>query len=147
MLTFACKRFDDLTLRELYDVLWLRDAVFVVGQKITAESEIDGLDPQCSHVLGRDAQGRIVATARLFLGDVPVKVGRIAVHPDLQRQGLGTDLMHFVDSLIGERRAAMSAQAHLTTWYASLGWQPVGAVYSEADIPHQRMVREPRAWA
>lgn len=147
MLTFACKRFDDLTLRELYDVLWLRDAVFVVGQKITAESEVDGLDPQCSHVLGRDADGRIVATARLFLGDVPVKVGRIAVHPDLQRQGLGTDLMHFVDGVIGERRAAMSAQAHLTAWYASLGWQPIGAVYIEADIPHQRMVREPRAWA
>jgi len=147
MLHFALKRFDDLTLRELYDVLWLRDAVFVVGQKITAECEVDGSDPQCSHVLGRDEGGRIVATARLFLGETPIKVGRIGVHPDLQRQGLGTALMQFIAEVLGDRPAIMSAQAHLTAWYTSLGWQPLGSVYSEAGIPHQRMTRGPAAAA
>ena len=147
MLSFTLKRFDDLTLRELYEVLWLRDEVFVVGQKITAECEVDGHDPQCSHVLGRDGDGRIVATARLFLDDAPIKVGRIGVHPDLQRSGLGTELMHFVHAILGDRPAIMSAQAHLTPWYTSLGWQPLGGVYTEAEIPHQRMVRGPAALA
>lgn len=147
MLTFTLKRFDDLTLRELYEVLWLRDAVFVVGQKITAECEVDGQDPLCSHVLGRDETGRIVATARLFLDEVPIKVGRIGVHPELQFRGLGTDLMRFIHAVLGDRPAIMSAQAHLTAWYASLGWQPLGGVYVEAEIPHQRMVRGPAAEA
>ncbi len=138
---FSDKPFGDLTLLELYALLWLRDEVFVVGQKITAESEVDGQDPDCTHVIGRDDSGQVVATARLFLGVSPVKVGRVAVHPRLQGQGVGTQLMLYVNALIGERPAAMSAQAHLERWYASVGWRRVGDVYSEAEIDHVKMVR------
>lgn len=138
---FSHKPFDDLSLRELYAILWLRDEVFVVGQKITAESEVDGEDPKCCHVMGRDADGRVVATARLFLGDQPVKVGRVAVHPRLQGQGVGTQLMHYVHGVIGLRPGKMSAQAHLERWYGSLGWRRVGEVYREAEIDHITMLR------
>jgi ElaA protein len=140
-LTFSAKPFHRLTLMELHDLLRLRTEVFVVGQKITVESEIDGKDPECTHVLGQDAAGEMVATARLFLGTDPVKVGRVAVHPALQRTGLGTDLMEHVHGLLAGRRAAMSAQAHLVPWYARLGWTPVGPVYDEAEIPHRRLER------
>jgi predicted GNAT family N-acyltransferase len=139
--TFAAKPFARLTRMEVHDLFRLRTEVFVVGQKITIESEIDGHDPECTHVLGRDAKGRMVATARLFLGKDPVKVGRVAVATDLQRNGLGTDLMEFVHTLLPGRRAAMSAQAHLVPWYSRLGWTPVGAIYEEARIPHQRLER------
>lgn len=141
LLEFSHKPFDDLSLRELYALLWLRDEVFVVGQKITAESEVDGEDPACTHVIGRDDKGQLVATARLFLGKTPVKVGRVAVHPRLQGQGIGTQLMAYVNDVIGDRPAAMSAQAHLERWYSSVGWRRVGEVYSEAEIDHLRMVR------
>lgn len=138
---FSAKPFDELTLRELYALLWLRDEVFVVGQKITAESEVDGEDPHCTHVIGRSADGKIVATARVFLEVSPVKVGRVAVHPQLQGQGVGTQLMRYVNDLIGDRPATMSAQAHLQRWYTSVGWRGVGAVYTEAEIDHLKMVR------
>ena len=141
MLTFAHKPFDDLTLRELYAILHLRDEVFVVGQKITAECEVDGLDPDCTHVFGRAAEGRLVATARLFVGQDPVTVGRVAVANHLQKRGLGTELMRYVHGVLGVRPAAMSAQAHLVPWYGSLGWTPVGDVFIEAEIPHVHMVR------
>lgn len=140
-IAFSAKPFDDLTLRELYALLWLRDEVFVVGQKITAESEVDGEDPECTHVLGRDGDGKVVATARLFLGKSPVKVGRVAVHPRLQGQGVGSQLMLYINDLIGDRPAAMSAQAHLERWYGSVGWRRIGDVYSEAEIDHVKMVR------
>ena len=140
-ITFSHKAFDDLALRELYDLLQLRDEVFVVGQKITAESEVDGLDPQCVHIIGREANGRIVATTRLFLDTLPVKVGRVAVHNSLQRRGIGTQLMRYVHTVIGNRAATMSAQAHLQDWYAGLGWQRKGDGYLEANIPHVKMVR------
>jgi ElaA protein len=138
---FSRRAFDELSLRDLHDLLRLREQVFVVGQRITAEAEIDGHDPECVHVLGRDGAGRIVATARLFLARDPVAVGRIAVHPDLQRRGVGTALMGYVHDLLGARAAGMSAQAHLAPWYGRLGWRVQGAVYDEAGIPHVRMTR------
>ena len=141
VLTCTHKAFADLTLHELYELLCLRDEVFVVGQKITAEPEVDGLDPQCTHILGRDANGRMIATARLFLDKTPVKVGRVAVASARQGQGLGTALMAYVHTVLGARPAAMSAQAHLGPWYSRLGWQPVGEVYVEAEIPHMHMKR------
>lgn len=124
---------------ELHDVLRLRTDVFVVGQHITVEAEIDGRDPECLHVLGLDPTGEMVATARLFVGEDPVKVGRVCVHPSLQRRGAGTELMQHVHGLLAGRRAAMSAQAHLVPWYERLGWTPVGALYDEAEIPHRRL--------
>jgi ElaA protein len=142
--SFVHLRFDDLTLRELHDVLRLRDEVFVVGQRITAEPEVDGLDPVCVHVLGRDRSGRTVATARLHFGGPVAKVGRVAVHPDLQRRGLGTRLMAYVHDVLGDRAATMSAQAHLRDWYEALGWRAEGEIYDEAEIPHVRMTRSVR---
>jgi predicted GNAT family N-acyltransferase len=141
---FRGRTYAALTKRDLYDLLCLRDEVFVVGQGITAEAEADGKDPECLHVVGRDAKGRAVATARLFLRERPIVVGRIAVHPSLQRKGVGTLLMAFVHRLLAGRAAEMSAQAHLRPWYERLGWKAVGRVYDEAGIPHVRMVRAPR---
>lgn len=140
-LVFDHRPFAALTLDELYAILWLRDIVFVVGQKITDECEVDGLDPQCTHVLGRNAAGEVVATARLFLGHDPVKVGRVAVRTDLQRSGAGSRLMAYVNGVIGDRPGKMSAQAHLEPWYARMGWTRVGEVYLEAGILHCTMVR------
>jgi ElaA protein len=140
-LTFSAKPFHRLTLMELHDLLRLRTDVFVVGQRITVEAEIDGRDPECLHVLGLEPTGEMVATARLFVGEDPVKVGRVCVHPALQRRGAGTALMEHVHGLLAGRRAAMSAQAHLVPWYVRLGWTPVGGVYDEAEIPHRRLER------
>lgn len=144
-IAFSHKHFDRLTLMELHDVLWLRNEVFVFYQQITAEAEVDGLDPQCVHVLGREPGGRVVATARLFMDKDPVKVGRVAVHQDMHRGGVGTALMRYVHEVIGGREAALSAQDYLRGWYQRLGWNPQGDVYDEAEIPHVYMVRPARA--
>lgn len=146
-LRFELKAFSALRLGELHDLVRLREEVFVVGQRITAEAEFDGRDPEAHHVLGRDPQGTLVATARLFLGATPVKVGRICVEARLQRSGLGTQLMAFVHESLAGRDAAMSAQAHLQPWYESLGWTAEGPLYDECGIPHLRLTRAggPRA--
>lgn len=138
-LAFRHRDFTELSLQELHDLLWLRNLVFVCGQKITVEPEIDGRDPECLHVLGYGEES-LIATARLFWHKDPVKVGRIAVHPNWQGQGIGTQLMEYIQSLFGtERQAEMSAQAHLHLWYSRLGWQASGDLYDEAGIPHIHM--------
>ena len=122
-------------------MLWLRNEVFVFGQKITSEPEVDGRDPECVHVMGWDG-AQLVATARLFFDHDPVKIGRIAVHLDRQREGLGTELMEYVHGVLGARPGEMSAQAYLQGWYERLGWTRVSEIYDEAGIEHVRMVRQ-----
>ena len=136
------KTFDELTRMELYELMVLRNRVFVVGQKITAEAEVDGLDPQCHHVLMR-LDGELVGTARLFWDEDPIKVGRICVDTSTQRRGLGTEMMKAVQEYLGRRPAAMHAQQYLEKWYESLGWQRRGEVFEEAEIPHVKMVWKP----
>lgn len=135
------KAFYELSLDELYQVMVLRNEVFVVGQKITAEPEVDGLDPQCHHGL-LWVDGELLGTARLFMEERPVKVGRVAIAVDWQGRGLGTRLMEAVQEFLNGRPAELNAQAHLQGWYEGLGWQRVGEVFEEAQIEHVCMVWE-----
>lgn len=132
------KVFDDLSLRELHDIFWLRNVVFVVGQKITAEPEVDGLDPECEHAM-LWMEDRLVGTARIFHQRDPIVVGRVAVHTDLQGHGLGSVLMQAVQEHLGARRAELHAQAHLEEWYTRLGWERFGEPFVEAEILHVMM--------
>jgi ElaA protein len=138
------KAFEELSRTELYELMVLRNRVFVVGQKITAEAEVDGLDPQCHHVL-MYVDGELVGTARLFWNEEPVKVGRICVDTAQQRGGLGTAMMEQVQEFLGDRPAVMNAQQYLEAWYESLGWERRGDVFDEAEIPHVKMVWKPLA--
>lgn len=137
-LSMDIKDFHALTLMELHDIFHLRDIVFVVGQKITAVSEIDGEDPNCAHAMLREGD-ILVGTARIFAHQNPIVVGRVAIHTDFQRRGLGTILMQGVQSWIGQRPAELHAQAHLEDWYTELGWVRYGDVFEEAEIPHVHM--------
>ncbi len=139
-LRIVFKPYDALTKSELYECLWLRDRVFVVGQKITAISEIDGEDPDWHHLLAYQGDA-MVGYARLKWDQDPVKVGRIAIDTNRQGQGLGTMLMHEIHRVLGDRPGFMHAQAYLRDWYETLGWRVCGAAFDEADIEHLPMER------
>lgn len=138
---FEFKHFHELSLDELYEIMWLRNIVFVVGQKITSEPEIDGFDRECVHAM-LYVDERLIGTARVFMGRSPVKVGRVAIHIDEQGKGYGTILMrHVQDEVIKGREALLYAQAHLEPWYTSLGWVREGELFVEAEIDHVTMRR------
>ena len=137
---FHFKSFEELSKAELYEVLWLRDRVFVVGQKITALSEVDGEDPQWHHLLAYQNE-RLIGYARLKWDHDPVKIGRIAIDTPLQNQGLGTVLMHEIHRVLDTRPGFMHAQAYLRSWYEQLGWRVCGPAFDEADIKHLPMER------
>jgi ElaA protein len=133
------RAYEALTRDELYDILHLRCEVFVVGQEITAEPEIDGRDPECAHALARGPDGELLGTARIFVHEEPMSVGRVAVRPDVQRQGVGTAMMEAVQKWFGDEDAELHAQAYLEDWYSELGWRRIGDEYMEAEIPHVTM--------
>lgn len=143
MTSIDITHYRDLTRDELYNILALRDLVFVVGQKITAEPEVDGRDPECAHVMlwqhDSKPSPRLIGTARIFVDKLPRVIGRVAVHPDFQGHGLGTRLMQAAQDSLGRHPAELHAQAHLEPWYQGLGWRRVGKPFVEADIPHIMM--------
>lgn len=140
---FEAVAFDALTSRALHDVLKLRSDVFILEQGITTEADVDGLDPEAEHVIGRDAEGRVVATARLRPGPEGIHVERVVVAAERRDEGVGGALMAFVHTRLAGDGGVMSAQLDVLRWYEAQGWRPVGDVYDEGGVPHCRMVRVP----
>ena len=140
-------RLDALGVDDLYDALALRSRVFVVEQHC-AYQDPDGVDRSAWHLLGRAADGRLLAYLRAV--DPGVKydapsLGRVITAPEARGTGLGRPLV-----LEGLARCAVawpgrdnriSAQSRLERFYASLGYQRVGPDYLEDDIPHCEMLR------
>jgi ElaA protein len=141
-----------LDVATLYDVLALRSAVFVVEQEC-AYQDIDGLDlaKGTVHVLGREERrSGIAAYARVLAPDAEhptPRIGRVLVAPEARGQQLARPLMKQALAAC-ERRwpgeaVELGAQAHLTGFYASLGFEAVSEPYDEDGIPHVWM-RRPR---
>lgn len=141
-------RFDELGVDHLHDALQLRCRVFILEQG--PYLDIDGLDRQAWHLLGRDAGGALGAYLRVL--DPGVKyaeaaLGRVITAPELRRTGQGRALMS--EGLAGCRRhwpdqaVRISAQQRLQRFYAELGFVVVSEPYLEDDIPHLEMLWRP----
>ena len=148
-LAWAVLAAGELDVPTLYDVLALRSAVFVVEQGC-AYQDLDGLDlaEGTVHVIGRD--GRIAAYARVLAPDSQhrsPRIGRVLVAPEARGRQLARTLMRLALEAVGARwpetPVELGAQAHLTSFYASLGFEPVSQPYDEDGIPHVWM-RRPR---
>lgn len=132
--------FGELSADDVYDVLALRAQVFVVEQRC-AYLDPDGADRGARHVLAR-VGGELVGTARI-LGP-PWRIGRVVVDPGHRGSGLGRRLVTAaLDVLPGDAPVRLSAQAHLTGFYAALGFRSDGPPHDEDGIPHVEMVRPP----
>lgn len=141
---FEIKRFNELSVDELYQVLQLRSEVFVVEQNCVYQ-DIDGKDGKAMHVLGK-YEGSVVAYTRLFgPGDyfAESSIGRVVISPKYRDRKWGHSLMEqSIDAVIehfGKGTITISAQQYLTTFYESHGFVQQGQPYLEDGIPHIRM--------
>ena len=139
------KRFDGLSLRELYAILELRAEVFIVEQNCVYQ-DIDGKDPKAFHLLG-EIDSKIVAYARLFKkGDYfeHASIGRVVVGEKFRDKKLGHELMRKAIAALanlGETAIEISAQLYLQKFYESHGFSAIGPSYLEDGIPHIKMLR------
>jgi len=123
------------------DLRAVREPVFIVEQQVPVEEEWDDLDPQCQHVIARDASHRPIGTGRLT---PERKVGRMAVLAEWRGRGVGAAILI---ALLDAARArgwpeiSLNAQTHALRFYAAHGFEPFGDEFMEAGIPHRSMRR------
>lgn len=127
---------------ELERLLAIRHEVFVVGQRVPEDLEVDGLDPACRHFVAED-DGQLVGTARLRVTpDGRAKAERVAVLERARGRGLGRELMRAIEDearRLGFEELVLYAQVNVVPFYARLGYVAVGAVFEEAGIGHLEM--------
>ena len=147
LLNWKIKRFDALSVVELYQLLHLRSEVFVVEQNCVYQ-DIDGKDEKALHLLG-EYEGKIFAYARLFKAKdyfEQASIGRVVVDANCRDKKLGHILMREaiegIRSHFSERQITISAQLYLKKFYESHGFIQTSEMYLEDDIPHIEMKRE-----
>lgn len=150
-LHWRCLAFADLGAANLYRVLQLRSAVFVVEQACVFQ-DMDGRDPACLHLLGTaegvGEEGDLLAYARLVpvgLAFSEVSMGRVATAARVRGSGAGHALMAEataqVQRLWGDQPIRIGAQAHLQAFYRQHGFVPDGEHYLEDGIDHIEMLK------
>jgi ElaA protein len=140
------KRFNELSLQELYSLLKLRSHVFVVEQNCVYQ-DIDGKDEKALHLLG-EFNDEIVAYARLFrAGDYfeNASIGRVVIHPDARDKKWGHQMMQQaimgIENHFNTNKITISAQLYLKKFYESHDFVKTSEMYLEDDIPHIEMKR------
>ena len=139
-MTFYAKKFDELSTRELYEILKSRAEIFVVEQKIRYV-DMDGIDYNSLHCY-IEYGGRVAAYLRAFYDeDGSVKIGRVLTLA--HGKGVGRVLMEKSLAAIREKLPThliyVNAQQHARGFYEKLGFVTVSDVFYEENIPHIRM--------
>ena len=142
---FDLKSFDELSPSDLYQILNLRQEVFIIEQDCIY-NDIDGADPFAIHLLLKE-EDNLIAYLRFFPPSIKVddtSMGRIVVKkthrgtevgPALINKGIQICLERFPDSAIH-----IEAQAALKEYYSKFGFEAIGEVYVWDGIDHIEMI-------
>ena len=139
-MNWTIKTFDELTGKEIYEILKSRAEVFVKEQKISYVDE-DDVDYKSWHVLGIE-NGRVAAYLRAFKdGENTLKIGRVLTL--VHGKGTGSQLMKYAISELKAKtnckKFIMDAQSHAISFYKRLGFRITSEEYLEEGIPHVDM--------
>lgn len=148
-LQWVLKPFFALTPYELYEILRLRQTVFIVEQNCPYLDN-DGKDLKSFHLMGYDENGKLITYSRLLpagLAFTEASIGRVVTDFLLRGTGAGKLLMvksiEHLEQLYGKVPIRIGAQYYLLGFYQSLGFIPQGNIYLEDGIEHIEMLRYP----
>lgn len=134
------KQFDELTNRELYEILGLRVDVFVVEQTCPYP-EIDGKDYDALHIY-LENQGEIIAYARIYKENEEIHLGRVIAKE--RRKGYGTRVLEAAIKAAKENYNAekihIEAQTYAKNLYKKVGFVEDSDVFLLDGICHIKMV-------
>ncbi len=145
VISWSLKKFTDLSAIELYEILKVRNEVFVVEQNCPY-LDPDGKDVDSYHLCGY-IDGRLAAYVRILppgLAFEEASIGRVLTQADFRNKRLGKPLMTEAiartHALYGTNSIRIGAQQYLQKFYTELGFIQASDTYFEDDIPHIEMV-------
>lgn len=144
-MNFEIKKFNELTVDEMYEIAKSRFEVFVCEQEITEEQDFDDKDKLCYHIMLKE-DNRIVAYSRIVpkgIGYDNISIGRVLVLSSHRRKGIAQKMMKeglkFIKNNLDENIVVLSAQEYVKSMYESVGFKAISDVYDEVNIPHVKM--------
>jgi len=139
------KSYNELTTAELYAVLQLRNAVFIVEQNCPYQ-DLDDKDQKSWHLMGWKGD-HLTAYTRIIPPGISydeASIGRVVTATASRRTGAGRELMRlsiqYCFDQFNTRAIRIGAQAYLQQFYESLGFTVTGEPYLEDGIPHKEML-------
>ena len=142
--------FEELSRADLFGILKVRQAVFVVEQNC-AYQDADDLDPVSWHLMGwhEGTTGReLVAYLRVVFPGKKYpepSIGRVLTTASVRGTGMGKALTREAITRIALEYPHMSirisAQRYLEKFYSDFGFEIVSDPYEEDGIPHIEMLR------
>ena len=142
------KRFEELSVDDLYSIMKVRSEVFVVEQKIIYVDQ-DGKDKFAYHVYIKDKE-EIVAYLRVLdkgISDKNVAIGRVLT----TKRGLGLgkkiveEGLKVAHDLMRAEYIFIEAQSYLLRFYKSLGFIQTSEEFMDEGILHVNMVLDLKA--
>lgn len=145
-INWVTKSFYELTLDELYSILYLRCKVFEVEQN-SPYLDTDYKDQKALHIMGYLGE-KLIVYCRIFQsGDYfdEAAIGRVVSDAEYRRFGYGHQLMDKAIAVLNEAwnetTIVISAQLYLKEFYEKHGFVQISDTYLEDGIPHIRMKR------
>lgn len=141
-------QFQQLEQQQLYDLLKLRQDIFILEQQCLYP-DIDDLDPKCLHLLGYEHQ-HLVAYLRLIPAEFHqpgnISFGRIISVGTRRGTGVGIALMqqamNYVVTNYPQQDIEIGAQSHLQAFYEKFGFKRISEPYDDDGIMHIKMLFE-----
>ena len=142
-MNFVSKYFDELSTRELYEILKVRAEIFVVEQNCVYQ-DMDDKDYESLHMFYEE-DGKVKAYLRSYIEEPGVvRMGRVLTLK--HGTGLGGKLLKEGLAQILEKQHPKSiiihAQCYATGYYAREGFVICSEQFMEDGIPHTRMKLE-----
>lgn len=153
---FIIKHFNELTIRELYEILKTRQEIFIIEQDCPY-MDIDDLDLDAIHVFSMNEEGRVTSCLRVFMREIKettepeaamkevrtAQIGRVVTLN--HGEGLGGALLHEGVKIALDHYKAdkiyLEAQTYAIGYYAKEGFKVVSGEFLEDGIPHVKMER------
>ncbi len=142
-MNFIAKKFDELTVYELYEILKSRSQVFLLEQNIICQ-DMDGVDCESLHCfLWQD--GCVIACLRAYyVNEDTVKIGRVLTLTHGQGHGriLMNESLRQIKEKMPCKNIIVSSQTQARGYYEKCGFKVISDEYLEEGIPHVKMILE-----
>lgn len=137
--------FSEITSLQLYDILSLRQDVFIREQRCFY-ADMDYKDQQAQHLLGI-MNNQLIAYARFLPKGVAyaneASMGRFVTLKAMRGYGLGKrmmkEILHYYEQHHSQTPLLIAAQCYLQSFYESCGFQAVSEPFDDEGILHIEM--------